>query len=158
MNEDIQHIIEKHLPSEVGKSLAKRLEQAEADKKTVQKLEKTCAAGTDRIKALEKEVARFQDEVNQHDNLDTRKLEVEKREREQRIRDLENHLACAERMVEFADKVCSGLTRNMEYRKSLYRGAATEWASSQSGVDWEGKPMYEQVVKGDTLDETHTTT
>jgi hypothetical protein len=117
---EIQEIIKKNLPQQVGEVLKLRLEQAEKDAKKVIELE-------NKISQLEKTVNEKQSELSSYKLLDERNSKLNEREellnKKQHDLDLDilqHKLESEKDKSEFAKSVALGLVRNTEFRKSVF--------------------------------------
>lgn len=117
---EIQEIIKKNLPQQVGDVLKIRLEQAEKDAKKVLELES-------KVFQLEKTLNEKQSELSAYKLLDERNSKLDEREsfldKIQHDLDLEilqQKYENEKDKSEFAKSVVLGLVRNIEYRKSIF--------------------------------------
>ncbi len=152
MNEitnEIQEILKKNLPQQVGEVLQSRLKQADSD---ASELVKHKGYVTDRDEAIKK----LQAEIQKYMAFDTRNAELEKREKavavkenEMSIKELTYQLESEKDKTKFSREVAMGLVRNVEYRKSLFD------TQSQGGYS-HGNDYIQPSPINKTLDETKT--
>lgn len=120
MEKDIEEIIQKNLPAQVGTVLKNRLEQAEKDAEEV-KQQKAY------LEERSKEIQAFRVLIEDYKKFDERNLKLEEREkmvteveRNLKIRELEFQLISEKEKTEFSKSVALGLVRNIEYRKNIF--------------------------------------
>lgn len=117
---EIQEIIKKNLPQQVGEVLKVRLEQAEKDTKKVIELESEIANLKELIKSLTNELANYVKYNERNSKLDEREVFLDKRQHDLDLQILQNKFESEKEKTEFAKSVALGLVRNTEYRKSIF--------------------------------------
>lgn len=117
---ELRAAIERNLPTQIGKVLQKRLEQAESDRQEVSALKAESASLEAALKEERKEVERLKGLLAAHAALDERESAVADRERGIQVTQLEIELAAEKESKEFAKNVALGLVRNIEFRRNRY--------------------------------------
>jgi len=123
-NEDfrkqIEALIEKELPNQVGEALRKKLEQADKDAVEVARLRGELDYQIDVVNKLK-------EQLEEHRVLGEREIELEKREEkvEERERNIDltlltTRLAEAEKRADTVTEFTMGLVRNTTFRKNIY--------------------------------------
>ena len=117
---EIQEIIKKNLPQQVGDVLKVRLEQAEKDAKKVIELE-------EKLKQFQTIINEKQSELLAYKLCDERNLKLDEKEKvlnkKQHDLDLEilqQKFESEKDKSDFAKSVALGLVRNTEFRKSVF--------------------------------------
>lgn len=150
MNEEIRLLIKKNLPAETGDVLKQVLEQAEKDAKAVVALEglnRECAKQIDSLKSKIREYERFD---TRNSNLDAREKDVNSKEINLRIKELEYQLNAESDKTQFAKDVALGLVRNTEYKRTVF--------SNESSTDGTTGEYDNLVYKNRNSDSTKTDT
>jgi hypothetical protein len=152
MNTDleIQEIIKKNLPQQVGDVLKVRLEQAEKDANLVVQLK-------NKISQLEESVKKQLDLLDEYELLDRRNSKLDEREvllnKKQHDLDLEilqQKFENEKDKSDFAKSLALGLVRNTEFRKSVYD--TENQAGYSSGTNWiQPTPIHKSLTETETV-------
>lgn len=125
MLNEIKEIIEKNLPSSVGKILQERLAKAEADSTEVQSLR-------NKLNVELQHSSKLKEELDAHNNLEhkrialnTRELALNEKERNLKIDELEYKLSTQNSNVEFLKSVALGLVKNTEFKRNVMSSGGT---------------------------------
>jgi len=120
MEKEMQEIIKKNLPAQVGDALKTRLEQAEKDADTVKRQAEQILSKEAIIRCLEKIVSDYREFDARNVALEGREKAVADSERNLKIATLEFQLAAEKEKTTFSKEVALGLVRNTEYRKNVF--------------------------------------
>ncbi len=120
MEKEINDIIKKNLPAEVGSILKQRLEQAETDAETVESQKRQLKENSARFSDLNEQILAYQKLDERNSKLEERERAVENKERSLEIETLKYQLASEKDKTDFSHKVALGLVRNVEYRKNIF--------------------------------------
>lgn len=133
MEKEIEEIIAKHLPAQVGDVLKKTLEKAALDAREVAIQKETILSNRTTIADLEKRLSAYISLDNYQAALDAREKSISERERNQKVFEAELKLAEAEKrnndMVGFV---------GMVFRSPIYRKTVSENDYHQSNWDSAG--------------------
>lgn len=137
MEQEIQDIIKKNLPEQVGTVLKARLDQAEKDSETVKQQQDAIAKQEQAIKKLQAEISKYMELDTRNAGLDTREKALEIQERDFKVKVLEATVLTEQDKTKFAKDVAMGLVRNTEYRKNIF-----DTKSGPEGRDNYGNVQY----------------
>lgn len=139
IQEELNEVIAKNLPAQVGETLKLRLEQAEKDVKTIETLK-------DKLDNRDVTISDLNRRIEEYIKFDQRNLELEVREKavakkeiEAEVEALKVQLAAEKEKSDFAFKTSLGLVRNIEYRKNIFD---TENPGGVGVVDGHGNWHY----------------
>jgi len=118
--QEINEIIKKNLPAQVGDVLKQRLAQADAYESDVKHLTGVKVSNEATIIGLESKIKEYEQFDNRNAALDAREKELDNKERNLKIAELEFKLANEKEKTQFSQSVAMGLVRNIEYRKSIF--------------------------------------
>lgn len=121
MIEEFKEIIAKNLPSQVGDALKQRLQEADADKATIKRLEANEATLKARIQELEDLTLKYAKKDDEYNRIQNYKKELDKREFELELTITKNKLENEIDKSLFAKSVALGLVRNTAYREQVYK-------------------------------------
>ena len=132
---EIQEIIKKNLPQEVGDILKLRLQQADEDASNSVKLREQLDSRNLLIAKLEKQVEEYKTFDNRNTVLEAREKYVDDRERKVELETLRYQLISEQDKTNFAKSIGLGLVRNIEYRNNIfdsesqagYNGPNNQW-------------------------------
>jgi len=134
MKIEIQKIIEKSLPAEVGTILKERLEKAENDVVLLEEANKT-------IENLQKQKVKFEKRIADYQAFDTRNTELGAREevvseleRNLKVSKLETQLEEANKRADIVKDFTSGLVRNTSFRKEVFSNEGHPSYTDQHGL------------------------
>lgn len=133
MNDEINEIIKKNLPAQVGDVLKQRLEQAEVDAVKVQELTAKVAERDAIIKDQKDKLSKYAtfDEISS--GLTAREEALKISETNFKVSVLEYQLQSEKDKTDFAKNVALGLVRNTEYRRTLSDNKSSSGYSDHSG-------------------------
>lgn len=120
MKEEIEEIIMKNLPAQVGETLKKTLQKAEQDEKLVKNLNEKLSEKNAYIKDLENLIEDYKAFDGRNSELEEREKSVSEQERNLKITTLEYQLESEKQKTEFTKNVALGLVRNTECRKHIF--------------------------------------
>jgi len=124
MKTEIEEIISKNLPAQVGDVLKQRLTQADALENEVKQLREYKISHEATIKGLRAEIDKYIAFDNRNSALDAREKELAQRELNLGLEILKYQLASEKEKTEFTKTVALGLVRNTEYRKTIFDSEA----------------------------------
>ena len=116
ITQELQDVIEKNLPAQVGETLRKRLEQADLDAKKLENTTRLLVARDAAVTALTKENESLKEQLGKHTELGKREDAVKEAERDQKVFRLETELNAERRISNTFDETLGKLVRNVEYR------------------------------------------
>ena len=120
MGQEIQDIIAKSLPAQVGEVLKKRLEQADRDKARVEQLSQELDGKKHECSVLNETIAKHHNLTEREKGIEAREVDVSKREKNIEVIILQSKLEEANKRAELVTGFTHGLVRNVEVRKSIY--------------------------------------
>lgn len=118
--QEIQEIIKKNLPAQVGDVLKTRLEQAERDANSVANQREQIISKEATIKELEEQLEKYRKFDIRNDGLDKREVELNKIKHDLDLEILKAELVNEKDKSVFAKSIALGLVRNTEYRKTIF--------------------------------------
>ena len=125
MISEIYDIIQKNLPHHVSDTLQSELKALQQFRELVPKLNQTIEDQLHRIEKLNQTIQEQRSQLEQHTQLNERAALIEERERNQTISELKTKLLCEKEKTELATKLALSLTRNVEYRQSVFGSSST---------------------------------
>lgn len=137
MEQEIQEIIKKNLPAQVGEILQKRLEQAESDYRSLQNLKEKMLSLDEQIIRLNEEISKYKAFDSRNSLLEIREKLVSEQERNLKIETLEFQLQAEKEKTQFSKDVALGLVRNTEYKRSFMDNKTVP-----EGMDQYGNQRY----------------
>lgn len=120
MEKEIEEIIKKNLPAQVGEVLKTRLEQAERDANTVKSQSEQIVSKTATILGLEKTISDYKQFDNRNSALEAREKAVAEKERNQKVFEAELKLAEAEKRTADATNFVGMVFKSPIYRKTTF--------------------------------------
>lgn len=120
MQEEINEILKKHLPEQVGDVLRERLEQADQDSNSLKTARNSLVQKEEQIEKLKATVQEYQSLNDRNSGLDAREKDISVREVNLAIRELSYQLESEKQKTQFAKDVALGLVRNTTYRESAW--------------------------------------
>jgi len=122
MNTDleIQEIIKKNLPQQVGDVLKVRLEQAERDANLVVQLKNTISQLEDSVKKHLIRINNYELLNDRNSKLDEREVLLNKKQHDLDLEILQQKFENEKDKSDFAKSLALGLVRNTEFRKSVF--------------------------------------
>jgi hypothetical protein len=120
LEKELQESIKKNLPQQVGETLKLRLDQADADAKQVQSLEKLSLQLSKDLTEAHVKIEEYKLLDKRNSELDSRQKSLEKEERNLQLQRLTYELQAEKDKTEFTKSVALGLVRNLEYRKNTF--------------------------------------
>ncbi len=135
MDAEMQEIIKKHLPAQLGETLKKRLEQADEDADTVKNQKEQILSKDSTIRGLEKTITEYKkfDEINK--GLEAREKVIADKESKLKIEELTYQLSSEKEKTKFASDVALGLVRNIEYRNSTFKNKTIPFKNQHGYVE-----------------------
>ena len=130
---EIQAIIKKNLPQEVGDILKQRLEQADEDAKTIITLQEHLNSRNLQISVLQEEVRVYQAFDTRNTTLETREKVVEDKERNVLIETLRYQLTSEQDKTVFAKSVALGLIRNSDFKTTVFSNESQNGYNDSTG-------------------------
>lgn len=120
MNQEIEEIIKKNLPAQVGEVLKKQLDQAEKDAATVIHQKERIEQQQTEINALSVKLQKHYDLDQREAEIKTRELNVSDKERAIEVFALQIRLEEANKRAELISGFTAALVRNTEFRKTIF--------------------------------------
>jgi hypothetical protein len=120
MKEEIQEIIEKNLPKQVGETLKLRLEKADRDEESVKDLTTVNKLYEGEIEHLKERIVDYEKFDSRNMKLDSREKELNDKERNLKITELTYQLDSEKAKSLHSDAIAMGLVRNTTYRKNVF--------------------------------------
>jgi len=120
LSKEIQELIVKHLPSELGETLRNLLASAANDAQALQDARAYIKQTGEITANLSAQVGELSTQLERHKNIDARMRELEESERNRKIFQLETELAAEKRITSVLDQTLGKLVRNTEYRNTLF--------------------------------------
>jgi len=118
--QEIQELIKKHLPQQVGETLKVTLEHAEKDAKKVKEQDEKLIERRKEIDKLESIIQEYKKFDERNSLLDAREKELEAKENKLEIDELKYQLSAEKDKTEFSKNIALGIVRNTEYRKTIF--------------------------------------
>lgn len=119
MTQEIEEIIKKNLPAQVGDVLKARLFKADVDEKALEAANKNIAALNSQVTTLQNTIAEHRKNDERNAGLDAREKALMERERIQEVTELKIKLEEANKRADMVQNFTLGLVRNIEFRKSI---------------------------------------
>lgn len=132
MNAEIEEIIRKSLRAHVSDTLKAEPEDLCEIKKLLPQQTELIESQRGTILELKATIQQLSDKLRQHKALDERSAELDKRERELTVTILQTKLDCANEKTQLATTLALSLTRNVEYRQSVF--GSTSVAATHPGA------------------------
>ena len=117
---EIQEIIKKNLPQQVGDVLKVRLEQAEKDAKKVLELEDKLNQFQTTINEKQSELSAYKLLDERNSKLDEKEQVLNKKQHDLDLEILQHKFESEKDKSDFAKSIALGLVRNTEFRKSVF--------------------------------------
>jgi len=137
--EQINEIIKKSLPAQVGEVLRETLAQGEKNAKLVKEQESLINNFKEALVKYEKDVIELEAKIKDEDELVQREIALVEGIRELEIDRLKYQLESEKSKSEFVVSVTMGLVRNSEYRKKIFD---TEITNGLPMLDANGTAHY----------------
>lgn len=118
---EIQEAIDRHLSSQIGSALKERLKKADLDATECARLRDALDAQTKNYGAEVDKVEELRDALKAHEDISSRMLDLERRERDLQLTILKAELASERRITEVISGALAGLVRNVEFRSSVFK-------------------------------------
>lgn len=148
MEKEIEEIIKKNLPAQVGEILKERLEKADGDAAMVLYLQNRVVEQDKEIQTLNKRILEYEKFDVRNAQLDSKENELKEIERNLKIVTLEYQLQSEKEKTDFSKNIALGLVRNVEYRKTIF-----DSENQAPYIDAGGNWIYSTPVNK-SLDET----
>lgn len=150
MRIEIEEAIQKNMPNQVGVLLKQRLEQAEADAKSLENERELSKQKSEKIAQLEKTVSEYKSFDDRNSKLEARELAVTEKERNQKVFEAELKLNEAEKRI--TDNVNFV---GMVFRSPIFRETVNK--SVQGDHIWNNQLNRNEFVKSGAGEFTDTT-
>jgi phosphoribosyl-dephospho-CoA transferase len=147
MTQEIEEIIKKNLPAQVGEILKSRLEQADRDSSTVKNQAEQIISKTATISGLEKTISDYRQFDSRNSALEAREKAVDQAERDLKVKTLEFQLASEKEKTEFTKSVALGLVRNTEYRRTLMDNVTTPMKDQYGNMTYPNSSQHSDETK-----------
>lgn len=134
MDQEINEIIKKNLPAQVGEVLKQRLEQAERDATDLKKYAAELAEANATVSELKIMLVRHKSLDERAEALTAREIAVDVLERAQKISQLQYELESEKQKTDFVKNVALGLVRNTEYRKNIFDSETQSGHYNENGM------------------------
>lgn len=134
MDQEINEIIKKNLPAQVGEVLKQRLEQAERDATDLKKYAADLAEANATVSELKIMLVRHKSLDERAEALTAREIAVDVLERAQKISQLQYELESEKQKTDFVKNVALGLVRNTEYRKNIFDSETQSGHYNENGM------------------------
>ena len=145
MEKEIEEMIKKNLPAQVGDTLKKRLEKADKDEQIIIMLNDTIANHVKTISTLQEKGRIMEVKIKTDEDLTGREAAVSKRERDARVIELEYMLKASDmRAGEMAGFV------GMVFKSPIFRRTVNQYDSHQ---DFYSGNVQQKVKSGHRLEE-----
>lgn len=142
MDNEINEIIKKNLPAQVGEVLKQRLEQAEKDAADLKKCSKDLADATATVSELNILLGRHKSLDERSEALKAREIAVDVLERSQKTNQLQYELESEKQKTDFVKSVALGLVRNTEYRKNIFDSETQAGHYNENGMWIQPTPIH----------------
>jgi hypothetical protein len=149
MTNEIEQLIKKHLPAQVGDTLKKVLEQGERDAKTIIEQKEEISKLTTRLETANNKLSHYRNFDDRNAKLEVRERDCDKRERDLKIATLEYKLEVEKDKTAFTKNVALGLVRNTNYRTRILSDSQIPTRDEFNNVHYDNK--YKEI------NEEHTT-
>ena len=149
MKEEINELIRKHLPQQVGEVLRERLIKLEALEESYKKLEKISFTDQQKINRLTETNQKLRSDLDKAGCLKRREEEVFLRERNQKIYELQIKLEASNKINEDYQHFINSLMRNTEYREKVYKDFTEEsrYDANNNYYTEKVETGYDKIVK-----------
>ena len=133
MEQEIQDIISKQLPAQVGEVLRKRLEQAEQDAQAVVKYRNTSESYRRECDEYRQKIEVLKLQLEKHVALEARELAVEAQERNIELVLAQNRAKEAERLADSIFRLTETVFRNPVYKETVSKNLVVPGGNNCSG-------------------------
>lgn len=120
IEKELQELITKNLPAQVGNELQKVLAKGKKDAEEVERLTKIIEDKEETIRIQSSNNTMLQEKLNKAGDIEAREKAVAEAERNIKIKQLEYELKAEQDKTTFAQNVALGLVKNVEYKSSVY--------------------------------------
>lgn len=147
LSEEIRLSIEKNLPSQVGETLKDVLQQAKKDAEHVVNLQANLKRLEEVIKRKEQAIMELSEREGKASQILSREEEVEKRERNQRIFELETQLKAEQRLNSDLNNFVGMVFKSPVYRRTIQGNDfyTSMWDNTQNRLVKSGSSVSETV-------------
>ena len=155
MEKEIEEVIAKHLPAQVGELLKKTLEQGQKDAETVKTQKKMLDDASERIARQFELQGKYMELDRYKAQLDEREKIISEKERSQKVFEAELRLAEAEKRISEMANLTALVFRSPVYRKTTYEnhGYMDVWSNS-GGPNNMGGNIREKTFTTTTTDQS----
>jgi hypothetical protein len=126
LEERFSSLIKEELPGKVGSELKEVLIKAEKDAEEILKLESIIREDTLKQSQLYEENSKLKAELSSHRSLDTKLVDIEKREKALEVTILKIQLEESNKRADLISSYTTGLVRNVQVRKGIFDGSMTQ--------------------------------
>lgn len=147
MTDEINEIIKKNLPAQVGELLKQRLDQAESDAKELIRYKQADTDKAKIIRELEETIKEYKKQDDRNSKLELREKEVEQAERNRKVFEAELKLAEAEKRLADNTNFVGMVFKSPIFRKSTSESTSysTYWSSAENkNIDTPSKYASEE--------------
>lgn len=133
MKDEINAIIEKNLPAQVGEALKKRLEQADNDAAKISVMTEQVKSERETSDSLRAEIREYEKFNDRNAALDKREKDLAERERLQEVTELKTQVVEANKRADMVVNFTSGLVRNTDFRRTVFNNEHQNGYTSSQG-------------------------
>lgn len=133
MEKEIQEIIKKHMPEQLGEVLKARLIELEGFEYECEELKGSNKTYQENHKRLNKEVADLTATLESHNKLDEREEHISKRENKKDVHEAQARANHAEEKVNMMQGLLNTVFRSPVYTKSNYKNFTNEQCQDANG-------------------------
>ncbi len=149
MTNEINEIIKKNLPAQVGEVLQQRLKKADDDEKMLETAKKTNEDAVKKINELTSEVAKHKAITERESAVTKRELDVKERENSQKVFEAELKLAEAEKRITDIVNLTSLAFKSPVFRKEYTTPMWSSWRNNDGSGSSNGGGIGSEEVKID---------
>lgn len=136
MEKEIEEIIKKNLPEQVGEVLKERLLKADEDALELVKYKRFYEDTKENLAKANARIEEYKKLDERNAGLEKREKELEAREREFKIHTLEYQIAAEKDKTIFSQQLALGLVRNTNYRESIFDNEHKEGYYDNTSGKW----------------------
>lgn len=147
MEKEIEEIIKKNLPAQVGETLRKTLQQGEQYKAELDVTLGSLEIEKKKVISLSQQVEQYKVNDTRNLTLEARELKVREDERNLKVSTLEFQLASEKEKTQFSKEVALSLVRNTEYRKTIFNNENQQGYMGPNGVWVQPTPISKNLTE-----------
>ncbi len=159
MIKEIQEIIEKDLPKQVGETLRGVLEQGEKDAERVKELENDLYTKDLHIEALNAQISEQDGKLREYRKFDQRNIDLDNRtielgnaERALKVQIMEIKVEEAEKRANMVMDFATGLVRNTEFKRRVFESQDQSQHTDVNGYNNWQPPLTKSVDTNETAE------